>query len=88
MKPINFKGANVIFAKDQPEYLPLPAFAMPGPECEVINVWKPTEEERKQIAEGANIGLSLYTFGGALQPQRVFVSNHEEVEDKDGCVRG
>lgn len=25
MRPIEFKGQNIIFAKDQPEYLPLPA---------------------------------------------------------------
>lgn len=25
MKPIEFPGVNVVFAKDQPEYMPLPA---------------------------------------------------------------
>jgi hypothetical protein len=26
MKPIEFKGQNTVYAKDQKEYLPLPAF--------------------------------------------------------------
>lgn len=25
MKPVEFPGVNVVFAKDQPEYIPLPA---------------------------------------------------------------
>jgi hypothetical protein len=25
MKPVEFPGVNVVFAKDQPEYMPLPA---------------------------------------------------------------
>jgi hypothetical protein len=30
MTPVEFKGQNAIFAKDQPEYLPLPALIVPG----------------------------------------------------------
>ena len=29
MKPVEFPGVNVIFAKDQPEYMPLPAMKIP-----------------------------------------------------------
>lgn len=30
MKPIEFPGVNVVFAKDQPEYMPLPAMKIPN----------------------------------------------------------
>ena len=29
MKPVEFPGVNVVFAKDQPEYVPLPAMKVP-----------------------------------------------------------
>lgn len=37
MKPKEFKGQNIVFAKDQPEYQPLPALRMP--DGEVITCW-------------------------------------------------
>ncbi|MCE5184560.1 MAG: hypothetical protein LLF76_00345 [Planctomycetaceae bacterium] len=78
MKPIDFEGSNCVYAKDQPKYIPLPVCKVPGPEGEVISVWKPTDEERKQIAEGANIALSMWTFNQPLQPIRMFVGHHKE----------
>lgn len=30
MKPVEFPGVNVVFAKDQPEYMPLPAMKIPN----------------------------------------------------------
>jgi hypothetical protein len=30
MRPVEFEGFNVTFAKDQPEYQPLPALPLPG----------------------------------------------------------
>lgn len=80
MDPINFDKANCTYAKDQPEYLPLPVCKVPGKEGEVVSVWEPTDEERKQIAEGANISLSVWTFGGPLQPQRISVSEYKKKE--------
>lgn len=84
MDPINFEGANVMFAKNQPEYRPLPAIRGEGVEVPVTSIWKPTDEERKQIAEGANIGLSVFTFGGPLQPQLMFVSTAKELPETCG----
>ena len=31
MKPVEFKHQNVVFAKDQPEYQPLPALRIDSP---------------------------------------------------------
>ena len=39
MKPVEFKHQNVVFAKDQPEYQPLPALRLDTPEGEVISCW-------------------------------------------------
>jgi hypothetical protein len=30
MKPVEFPGVNVVFAKDQSEYMPLPAMKIPN----------------------------------------------------------
>jgi len=45
MKPIKFKQSNITFAKDQPEYLPLPAFKDDGPDGLIISCWKLTISE-------------------------------------------
>lgn len=66
MKPIEFKGQNVIFAKDQPEYQPLPALRMP--DGEVITCWEFTEEELQKVLKNKCIYLSQLTFNQPLQP--------------------
>lgn len=66
MKPIEFKGQNVVFAKDQPEYLPLPALRMP--DGEVITCWQISDDEMERIRQNGCIYLSQLTFNGPLQP--------------------
>ena len=40
MKPVEFPGVNVVFAKDQPEYMPLPAMKIPNdPQGLIITKW-------------------------------------------------
>lgn len=78
MQPIDFEGSNCVYAKDQPEYIPLPVCKVPGQEGEVISIWKPTFRERIKILFGGNIGLSMWTFNHPLQPIRIFVSSHKE----------
>jgi len=77
MKPIKFKGYNCIFAKDQPEYIPLPVKKIIGHKGEIISVWKPTLKERIKILFGFNIGLSLLTFNEPLQPLKIFIYKKE-----------
>lgn len=60
----------VIFAEDQPEYLPLPAYSQP--DGIVTSCWQPSEEERQHIANGGPIYIDLWTFGMPLQPTRVY----------------
>jgi hypothetical protein len=66
MQPIEFKGQNVIFAKDQPEYLPLPAMRMP--DGEVYTCWSISDEELLSIIENRCIYLKQLTFNQPLQP--------------------
>lgn len=58
----------VVYAKDQPEYLPLPVAKLHGDEGRVISRWRLTDEERAQIAAGADLYLEVLTFHQPLQP--------------------
>ena len=49
MQPIEFKGQNVIYAKDQPQYLPLPALQLPN--GEVISCWQLSDEEFERLSK-------------------------------------
>lgn len=69
--------SEIVFAKDQPEYLPLRCLRGKGRMGAVLSRWSPTEEQRRAIAEGADIILELSTFGGPLQPIRMAVAKGE-----------
>lgn len=56
----------VTYAKDQPEYLPLPS--LKSEDGRVVSRWTLTVEERAKIAAGADIFLTLHTFNNPLQP--------------------
>lgn len=71
MKPIEFPEQNVIFAKDQPEYLPLPAHKTA--DGEVISCWSLTLRERLKVLLRGQIWWSVLTFNQPLQPQCPFV---------------
>lgn len=66
MKPIDFPGVNVVYAKDQPEYQPLPA--MRFPDGQVITCWEFTEREKQIIASTGKIYINQLTFNQPLQP--------------------
>jgi len=66
-----FVPSEVVFAKDQPEYNPLPVIR--SRDGVLLSRWKLTDEERAAIAEGADILLSNWTFNQPLQPVRLEV---------------
>ena len=80
MKPVEFPGHNVVFAKDQPEYLPLPALRVPGPEGEVITCWELSDEELEEIKRTKRIYLSQWTFNNPLQPIRMTTELSDNIE--------
>lgn len=65
----------VVYAKDQPEYIPLRALRSRTGEGRVMSRWEPTREQRQAIAEGADVFLTLMTFGGQLQPITLAVAS-------------
>lgn len=69
MKPIEFKGQNKIFAKDQPEYQPLPALHFSdSPTGEVVSCWNLSFGERLRVLFTGRIWLSLMSFNNPLTP--------------------
>jgi hypothetical protein len=68
MKPIKFAEVNITFAKDQPEYQPLPAFRDPGPEGAVISCWRLSWRERIKLLFTGKLWLSLWSFHKPLTP--------------------
>ncbi len=69
----------VTWAEKQPEYNPLPAITYRGnPQIPVTSRWRFSEQERKAIAEGADLYLTQLTFGGPLQPICLQVFTQEE----------
>lgn len=75
MRPIEFEYSNVTYAKDQPQYLPLPAHRSEDG-C-VTTCWQLTWRERFKVLFGGNLFLSLLTFNQPLQPIKIGTSFKE-----------
>lgn len=77
--PEEMGGTAVVFAKDQPEYLQLPART--DGQC-VVTMWELTAVERAAVLAGAPILLQVVTFGSPLQPVSLTVRGIEEEQGK------
>jgi len=76
MHPVNFPQANGSFGADQEEYITLPGYSNSATEhAKVITCWKLSLRERLKILFSGVIWMSILTFGGKLQPQRLDVSS-------------
>lgn len=73
MKPIKFKEQNVIYAKNQPEYRPLPAHKTK--DGVVTSCWQMTFKERLKVLFFGKIYLSMLTFNMPLQPILISIDN-------------
>jgi hypothetical protein len=62
---------SVVYAEDQPEYIPLPASRTP--DGEVVTCWKLSWRARLAIFFGARFYVTLLTFNRPLTPLRVSV---------------
>lgn len=72
------EGEEVVYAKNQPPYLPLRTLVSGEPERRVISRWSFTDEQRKKIAEGGDLFLMLLTFGQPLQPIQLAIGSGDE----------
>ena len=77
MKPIEFKHQNTVYAKDQPEYLPLPVLKIEGSEGHVISCWKMTFKERMKVLFTGKIWLDLMSFNKPLTPSFMSVNRKD-----------
>jgi hypothetical protein len=91
VKIIEFPEQTVVFAKDQPEYLPLPAHRFANdPKGRITCCWRMTWRERFRVLCTGVVWHEILTFGKPLQPQRLSVlkpnmSNSElEMDDAKG----
>lgn len=69
--------AEVVYAKDQPEYEPLPAVRS---DKTLITRWKLTPDERKRLIDGEDLFIHIMHFGNPLQPLLPVVGQVEALE--------
>lgn len=62
----------IVYAKDQPQYIPLPAARFE--DGTVITRWTLTWRERFQLLIGGSLWLELLTFNKPLQPIRFWTT--------------
>lgn len=73
-----FESWEVVYAKNQSQYLPLRTLVSFGDDRRVTSRWTLTPEQRKAVAEGADIFLTLLTFGKPLQPTSIAISDDKQ----------
>lgn len=70
----------VVYAKEQPQYRPLRALRANTPGQDMFCRWALTPEQRLAIANGADIYLSVQTFGQPLQPVSVMIAAEGDID--------
>lgn len=72
MTPTEFPEQTVVWAENQPPYLPLPAYS---DSTQTISCWRLTWRERFTILFGGVLWLHQMNFGRPLQPQSPSVTS-------------
>lgn len=81
MMPIEIQEYNhriyqpIIYAKDQPQYIPLPAIK--SQYGTVITKWKLTWKERFRILLTGELGVLIKTFNDPIQPIKLIANINE-----------
>lgn len=73
MDIVEFPEQTVIYAKDQPQYRPLPAHQVGDADGSIICCWRLTWRERLAVLFTGTIWHRILTFHGPLQPQLLTV---------------
>ena len=71
----------VTYAKDQPEYLPLPGLRSVTKERTVLTRWRLSWREWFGILIGRDLWLQQWTFGAPLSPVKLTIGRPEELTD-------
>lgn len=73
MDIIEFPEQTVIYAKDQPEYRPLPAYQFHDSEGRIVCCWRLSWRERIKVLFSGVLWHEILTFNQSLQPQLLSV---------------
>ena len=82
MYPVSFSDKEVVYAKNQPQYNPLPAEKWK--DGKVLSKWKLSWRERLNILLNGSIYLLISTFNYPLQPVRMSVKRPIEKGNENG----
>ena len=72
----------IVYAKNQPEYIPLPTLAG-GHGQSAVSRWTFTDDQRQAIADGADVYLEVFHFHQPLAPVRVAIGKPEGARWKE-----
>lgn len=75
MKPVHFKQVTIEIAKDQPEYVTLPAHIANDPQRTTTTCFELDEKELKKINETKRFWHQQWTGKDAMQPILMMVDN-------------
>ena len=75
MKPIEFKEVNVVYGKDQKDYIPLPALKFE--DGTMVTCWKLSWRELLRIVWQRKVWVSFLTFNQPLQPLYITTKQEE-----------
>jgi hypothetical protein len=75
MKPIEFKEQNVVFAKDQKPYLPLPAYQDDEQGGRIFHCWRLSWWERFKILFTGKLWINVLNFHKPPQPIKPMVES-------------
>lgn len=73
MTPIEFKEQNIIFAKNQSPYLPLPAYQDYEQGGRIFHCWRLNLKERFKILFTGRLWINVLTFNQPPQPIKPMV---------------
>lgn len=89
MKPVSFPEQTVVFAKDQPEYTPLPAHRLESDPLGLTTFcWQLTWRERLALLIHGRLWHQVLTFQQPLQPQILSVKKPEMTMQDQGRSAG
>lgn len=74
-----YQSQEKVYAKDQPQYKPLPTHR--SKDGIVLSRWTLTESERVAVASGSDLFLYNWTFNQPLQPIRLEVCDKESLNE-------
>lgn len=81
MEAIDFKERNIIIAKDQPQYKPIPALRNEA--GDVTMCFQLSPEEIEEIGKTGKLWLAVKTFNNPLQPMFLTTKKSDLIEGSE-----